>query len=221
MTQTRACSVTEALGVFQEKWALHLVFALLPGEAGFNELHRRIVGGINTTTLAQRLARLEEVGLLTRCTESGFPARTAYALTPVGRDLEGVIREIARWATEALPHSEVESGCGHPPEALHVARAVEIVQEKWTLTIVHTLLAKPRHFNDLVRDIPGMGPSSLGRRLERLESLGLVSRTVQSVQPPRTLYALTARGQALKDVIGALHRWATRHFTASGVTAIA
>lgn len=89
-------------------------------------------------------------------------------------------------------------------------RAVEVLQEKWVLHIVSRLLEKPRGFNELGRAI-GCNPATLAQRLERLEGLGIVNKTVHSTMPPRTEYELTGAGVALEGVIGAIDRWARDH----------
>jgi len=90
------CPVFEAIELLQEKWVLHIVRALLPGPAGFNELSRR-VGGVNPATLAQRLERLAELGVVSREVHSLMPPRTSYALTQAGVELQSVIEAIDAW----------------------------------------------------------------------------------------------------------------------------
>lgn len=92
-------------------------------------------------------------------------------------------------------------------------QAIGVLQEKWTLHIVSTLLAGPRGFNELGREVGGCNPSTLAQRLDRLEALGLVSKTVHSTMPPRTSYALTEAGVALEGVIQAIHAWASQHLS--------
>ncbi len=90
-------------------------------------------------------------------------------------------------------------------------RAINLLQEKWVLHIVRTLLDGPRGFNDLSRAVGGCNTTTLADRLEDLESLGIVRRTVHSLMPPRTSYELTARGVELDQVVQAIDRWARRH----------
>ncbi|CAN5633136.1 helix-turn-helix domain-containing protein [soil metagenome] len=96
--------------VLQEKWVLHIVHALLDGPMGFNAIGRE-VGGCNPTTLAQRLARLEALGLVsklegaeggTAANGNGRVTRACYSLTPSGRQLESVIVAIRRWSERHL-----------------------------------------------------------------------------------------------------------------------
>ncbi len=92
-----------------------------------------------------------------------------------------------------------------------VHEAIQILQEKWTMHIVRVLLDGPIGFNELGRTVGGCNPATLKLRLERLEELGIVIRTVQSYMPPRTSYELAPAGVALQQVIGAIDGWARTH----------
>jgi len=89
--------------------------------------------------------------------------------------------------------------------------AIEILQEKWMLHIVHSLLGGAKGFNELGREVGGCNPTTLTQRLGRLENLGLVAKTVHSVTPPRCSYDLTDAGMALEGVIDSIRSWAHRH----------
>lgn len=100
-----------------------------------------------------------------------------------------------------------------------VYASIELLQEKWNLHIIRALLGGAMGFNDLGR-ASGANPSTLAQRLERLEAAGVVERTVHSVMPPRTSYALTAAGRGLQDVIDAIDQWGRQHLQAPvGATA--
>ena len=101
------CPVYRAIGVLQEKWVLHIIRSLLDGEKGFNEL-ARAVGGCNSATLTQRLEHLEALGIISKRTEDthGKLARSVYALTPVGRELQSVIDAIDTWGRAHLLEPE-------------------------------------------------------------------------------------------------------------------
>jgi DNA-binding HxlR family transcriptional regulator len=101
---TIECPAYRAIHILQDKWVLHIVHALLAGPRGFNELGRE-VGGCNPTTLAQRLTRLEELGIVTKSVTHEVPVRTSYALTPVGEGLSTVIAAIQSWAASHLAAS--------------------------------------------------------------------------------------------------------------------
>ncbi len=100
------CPIYNSINLLQEKWTLHIIRGLLDGPRGFNELSRAI-GGCNPATLAQRLDRLEEIGIVKKTVHSVMPPRTSYELTPAGRDLQKVIGPIARWARS---HLKVRAG---------------------------------------------------------------------------------------------------------------
>ncbi len=97
-----------------------------------------------------------------------------------------------------------------------VYAAIELLQEKWTLHIVRSLLEAPKGFNELARAVGGCNPSTLAQRLAALEAAGVVSKTIYSTMPPRTSYRLTAAGVALEQVIGAIDAWARRYTRHSG-----
>jgi DNA-binding HxlR family transcriptional regulator len=92
-----------------------------------------------------------------------------------------------------------------------VAKTLEIVGDRWTLLIVRDLLGGTRRFQDLQAGLPGLAPNILSDRLKLMEAHGLVGRRLYSDHPPRAEYALTAKGQELAVVIGALASWGSRH----------
>jgi DNA-binding HxlR family transcriptional regulator len=88
-----------------------------------------------------------------------------------------------------------------------VAKAMEVLDERWTLLVVRELLLGSRHFNELRRGVPKMSPALLSRRLKSLTRVGVVER---SEVDGRTAYALTPCGQELAAVVDALGSWGTR-----------
>src|ERR1700724_2032550 len=95
-----------------------------------------------------------------------------------------------------------------------VHEAIQVLQEKWTMHIVRALLDGPRGFNELGREVGGCNPATLKARLDGLEELGLVRRTVHSYMPPRTSYELAPAGVDLQRVIDAIDTWAREHLDA-------
>jgi len=110
----------------------------------------------------------------------------------------------------------MDRSCASSDPECPVARAIAVLQEKWVLHIVHTLLDGPRGFNELGREVGGCNPTTLAQRLARLEELGLVARTDRPVGSSRSGYALTASGEALSDVIEAIQTWSLHHLHAGG-----
>jgi DNA-binding HxlR family transcriptional regulator len=89
--------------------------------------------------------------------------------------------------------------------------AIQILQEKWVLLIVRSLLDGSKGFNELGREIGGCNPTTLAQRLERLEQLGLVSKKVEAIMPPKSSYSLTDSGRGLQCVVEAIHVWAVTY----------
>lgn len=92
-----------------------------------------------------------------------------------------------------------------------VAKTLELVGDRWTLLVVRDLLGGIGRFQDLQAGLPGLAPNILSDRLKLMGEHGLVERRFYSDHPPRAEYALTARGQELGVVIGALAAWGSRH----------
>ena len=88
-----------------------------------------------------------------------------------------------------------------------ISKAMELLDERWTLLVVRELLLGSRHFNDLRRGLPKMSPALLSKRLKSLTRAGVVERTEVD---GRTTYSLTQSGQELGEVVDALGKWGTR-----------
>ncbi len=89
--------LTAGVNLLQEKWVLLIVRVLLSGPQGFNDMARN-AGDVNSTTLAQRLARLEKAGLIKKTVQSVMPPKTSYELTEAGLALNPVIEAIETWS---------------------------------------------------------------------------------------------------------------------------
>ncbi|MAT97910.1 MAG: transcriptional regulator [Anaerolineaceae bacterium] len=91
-----------------------------------------------------------------------------------------------------------------------VAKAVEILGDRWTLLIVRDLLTGTCHFNELERGLPGISRGLLAERLRRLERMELVEKVDLANGRKRTAYYLTEAGQELQSVINSLLVWGAR-----------
>jgi DNA-binding HxlR family transcriptional regulator len=91
-----------------------------------------------------------------------------------------------------------------------VARALDVVGERWTPLIVRELLLGPRRYTDLLEALPGIGTNMLAGRLSDLQSHGVVARRTLPPPTPVVVYELTDAGEALAPVLDALRAWGMR-----------
>ena len=88
-----------------------------------------------------------------------------------------------------------------------VAKAAEILDQRWMLLVVRELLAGSDRFNDIHRGVPRMSRNLLSKRLSQLTAEGLVERHEDDDVPH---YRLTGPGRELQSVIEALGTWGAR-----------
>lgn len=92
-----------------------------------------------------------------------------------------------------------------------LAKALDIVGERWTLLVIRNLLIGPQRYSDLLAHLPGITTNLLAKRLKNLGDAGIIEK--QTLPPPAgsSVYALTARGWALEPAIHALGSWGMAH----------
>jgi len=88
-----------------------------------------------------------------------------------------------------------------------VAKAMELLDERWTLLVIRELLAGSRHFNDLRRGLPRMSPTLLSKRLNQLVVGGVIERRRDGRE---VVYAPTRAGEELRPAIELLGAWGMR-----------
>lgn len=88
-----------------------------------------------------------------------------------------------------------------------LAKALDVLGERWTLLIVRELLSGPKRYTDLRQELPGLATDLLAARLRDLDQAGIVDRREVPPPTPATVYALTPRGHELEPVIRELARW--------------
>jgi DNA-binding HxlR family transcriptional regulator/putative sterol carrier protein len=95
-------------------------------------------------------------------------------------------------------------------DACGIARALDIVGERWSLMTVRELLLGPKRFTDLRNGLPHASPNVLSTRLRELEEAGIVRH--RKLPPPAAsmVYELTERGMELAPVLNALGTWGSR-----------
>lgn len=89
-----------------------------------------------------------------------------------------------------------------------VARAVELLGDRWTLLVVRDLLSGSHHFNELERGLPGIPRALLADRLRRLVAAGIAEK--RTAGKGRTEYHLTPAGLELQSLMNVLLVWGTR-----------
>lgn len=102
---------------------------------------------------------------------------------------------------------EKESPCEGP--GCGAMLAFEVIGSELKLTVLHSLLAGPKRFNEL-RVATGMCQSSLAKTLKELEEAGIAERKVHLERPVAVEYRLSPMGQGLFEAIRDLERWATQ-----------
>ena len=90
-----------------------------------------------------------------------------------------------------------------------VARASEILADRWTPLIVRELILGSHRFNEIERGLPGISRSLLASRLRDLEDAGVIER-LPGAQPKAMAYHLSEAGKDLKTVIETLGAWGVR-----------
>jgi DNA-binding HxlR family transcriptional regulator len=91
-----------------------------------------------------------------------------------------------------------------------IARALDLVGERWALLVVRELLLGPKRFTDLRAGLPNIGPDVLAQRLRDLEANGIVERGTLPPPAASHVYALTDWGRELEPVVLGLGRWGSR-----------
>ena len=98
-----------------------------------------------------------------------------------------------------------------------IARALDVVGDRWALLVVRELIFGPKRFVQLRHGLPGVSPNVLSQRLRDLEDAGVVRRDVLGPPADVPVYELTPRGLALEPVLLELARWGSQQpLTAPG-----
>ncbi len=87
-----------------------------------------------------------------------------------------------------------------------LARALDVVGNRWSLLIVRELLTGPARYNQLHAGLPGISTNLLTDRLRELEDAGVVQRQLDHTSNG-VAYALTIWGHELRSTVAALVNW--------------
>ena len=88
-----------------------------------------------------------------------------------------------------------------------LARALDVVGDRWTMLIVRELLVRDSRYSDLRDALPGIATNLLADRLRQLREAGVIEAYDASPPIRATVYRLTARGQGLRPAMRALAAW--------------
>ena len=105
--------------------------------------------------------------------------------------------------------SQKNDVCQH---RLLVARdALEVIQGKWRLPIIISLLHGNKRFGELQRDIADISPKMLSKELKALETNQIITRTLYDSMPITVEYSLTPLGLTMKNLLDEILNWGA-HF---------
>jgi len=117
------------------------------------------------------------------------------------------------WETVMPTNRSYRDACG-------IARALDVVGERWALLVVRELLLGPQRFSDVRRGLAGASSNLVADRLRELDGHGVVRR--RKLPPPAGswVYELTARGRELEPIVLALGSWGARGPRPTGPTTL-
>lgn len=102
-------------------------------------------------------------------------------------------------------------GKDYATQECSIARALEVVGERWTLLVVRDALYGVRRYNDFLVHL-GIPRAVLSARLKALTEEGILEKRRYQESPPRDEYVVTERGIALWPALRALSRWGRENF---------
>jgi DNA-binding HxlR family transcriptional regulator/putative sterol carrier protein len=88
-----------------------------------------------------------------------------------------------------------------------LARALDVVGDRWTLLVLRELIGGPKRYKHLLAGLPGAGTGMLATRLKSLEEEGIVRRTMLPPPAEAQVYELTELGRELEPVLVGLTRF--------------
>lgn len=88
---------------------------------------------------------------------------------------------------------------------------IDTIGKKWSLLVINEIGNHQKlRFNELMRELRGISPSTLTATLKELENQKMITREIFREIPPRVEYSLSSRGKELRQAIVPLLRWATK-----------
>lgn len=94
-----------------------------------------------------------------------------------------------------------------------VALTTKVLGDKWTPLLIAALLDGTLRFNELQSHVRGLNPRTLSARLDSLQNIGVVSKKVFPVVPPKVEYTLTQKGIDLYPILQKMEKWGDKYLT--------
>jgi len=93
----------------------------------------------------------------------------------------------------------------------NVIDALYVLNGKWKLPIVLSLVNAPKRFNEIMKEVEGISPKILAQELKHLEQNELVVRNVYNTTPVSIVYEASQYSETLKDILTNLSDWGAAH----------
>jgi DNA-binding HxlR family transcriptional regulator len=100
------CPTQRTLETIADKWSMIVIYALSKDKKRYGEL-QRLIGGISQKMLTQTLRKLERDGLVERYVYPVTPPKVEYSLTPLGKTVTELLKEICQWAEDHFDELEM------------------------------------------------------------------------------------------------------------------
>ena len=88
-----------------------------------------------------------------------------------------------------------------------VANSLDLVGDRWTLLIVRDLIKGKKRYGEFIESDEKIPTNILANRLKTMEADGIIKRIQYSERPPRFEYALTEKGEKLKELVRFIRDW--------------
>lgn len=170
--------------LFHHRWTIPIVADLFQyGGARFVELINRLQ--ISRDSLSNTLRYLDEKQLAIRNPGYGHPLRPEYILTERGTALGPICLKFMRTVEK---------------QDLH-----DLALRKWPMPVLLSINSGAQRFNELRQELDFITPRALSNTLLQLEEPKLVSRHIQDLRPPATIYQLTPKARSIIPHLESLH----------------
>jgi DNA-binding HxlR family transcriptional regulator len=112
--------------------------------------------------------------------------------------------------TKIKEQSTLNQNKGISEMACPITYVMNKIGGHWKTIILYYLMAGPKRYSELKRAIPAITEKMLAQHLKQLTADNLVTRKVEQVMPPVTIYSLTPSGEELSPVLLAMANWAMK-----------